>query len=66
MPFHNGLNGNGTYHSSPTTLARVNSTAPGDGSELATLYQKFEHYQQYDLDKNKFMAVGDSSSLTQT
>jgi hypothetical protein len=75
MPFYNGLNGltglssanaingNGSYHSSPITPARVNSTIGEDESELATLYQKLEHYQQYESDKNNFMAVRDSEPL---
>ncbi|KAH5423332.1 hypothetical protein HBI23_199180 [Parastagonospora nodorum] len=71
MSFHNGLNGltglkggihaakgfnsNGNYHSSPVTPTRTNSAVVESDSELAALYQKFEHYQQFDADKNKFM-----------
>jgi hypothetical protein len=54
------VNGNGNgknYPSSPVTPARVTSTGVESDSELAALYQKFEHYQQFDADKNKFMTV---------
>lgn len=55
----NGFNGNSNcnYHPSPVTPGRVTSTGVESDSQLAALYQKFEHYQQFDADKNKFMTV---------
>jgi hypothetical protein len=52
------MNGFGSHIPNISTPDRNNGSVAESEPELNTLYKQFEHYQQTDREKTKFMGVG--------
>jgi hypothetical protein len=57
MPFGPYNNGFGGFQPGPSPPDRTDGSVAAPESELSTLYRKFEQFQEYDLEKNKFINV---------